>query len=104
MASGGMTALTRDPSGRRASTIGLASSTRRPSGARMRSITCRRWASSWKRASTGAMRPARSTNTRSGPQTITSVTAGSRSSGSSGPRPSASSTTAGDELLAARPR
>ena len=47
-----------------------------------------------KRASTRAMRPRRSTNTRSGPQTITSVTAGSRSSGSSGPRPSASLTTA----------
>ena len=38
-----MTALTREPSGRRASTIGLDSSTRRPMGATMRSmmrITC----------------------------------------------------------------
>ena len=40
---GGMIALTREPSTRRASTIGLDSSTRRPSGATMRSmmrITC----------------------------------------------------------------
>jgi hypothetical protein len=35
---GGMMALTREPSGRRASTIGLESSQRRPSGAMMRSM------------------------------------------------------------------
>ena len=38
-ASGGMIALTRDPSRRRASTIGELSSIRRPSGATMRSMT-----------------------------------------------------------------
>jgi hypothetical protein len=43
MASGSMITLMRPPSGRRASTIGLDSSSRRPSGARMRRtmrITC----------------------------------------------------------------
>ena len=48
-ATGGMTTLTRDPSGRRASTIGDDSSTRRPSGATMRSMIRRMWASSRKR-------------------------------------------------------
>ena len=38
--SGGITQLTREPSGRRASASGDASSTRRPSGLRIRSITC----------------------------------------------------------------
>ena len=89
-----MIALTRDPSGRRASTIGLASSTRRPSGDRMRSMTCSRCAESANRAGAGSMRPHRSTNTASGPLTMTSVTSGSRRSGSSGPNPSVSSTTA----------
>jgi len=36
-ATGGMITLTREPSGKRASTMGLDSSTRRPSGATMRS-------------------------------------------------------------------
>lgn len=49
-ARGGMTALTRDPSGRRASTIGLASSTWRPSGSTMRWMIVIRWRSSKKRA------------------------------------------------------
>ena len=39
-ASGGSTTFTREPSGRRASHSGSDSSARRPSGARMRSITC----------------------------------------------------------------
>ena len=43
-ASGGMIALTREPSGRRASTIGDDSSTRRPTRLTMRSITARRCA------------------------------------------------------------
>ena len=38
-ASGGMMALTREPSFRRASTIGVDSSMRRPSGVTMRSMT-----------------------------------------------------------------
>ena len=45
-ASGGMTALTRLPSGSRASTIGLDSSTRRPTRPTILSIVRRRWASS----------------------------------------------------------
>ena len=47
-ASGGMIALTREPSGRRASTIGELSSTRRPTPLTMRSMTRIRWRSSWK--------------------------------------------------------
>ncbi len=42
---GGMTALTREPSGSRASTIGLASSTRRPTRPTILSIVRRRWTS-----------------------------------------------------------
>ena len=45
-ASGGMMALTREPSGRRASTIGDDSSTRRPTRETMRSMICSRWRSS----------------------------------------------------------
>ena len=40
-----MIALTREPSGRRASTIGDDSSTRRPTLLTMRSMTASRWAS-----------------------------------------------------------
>ena len=57
---GGMTALTREPSGRRASTIGLDSSIRRPSGAMMRSmmrITC---SSLWKLMFVSSSLPSRS--------------------------------------------
>ncbi|MNT66344.1 hypothetical protein D3C72_2044050 [compost metagenome] len=46
MAEGGMMALTREPSGRRASTIGLVSSMRRPTRETIFSITFIRWASS----------------------------------------------------------
>ena len=42
-ASGGMIALTRDPSGSRASTIGELSSIRRPSGETIRSIAESTW-------------------------------------------------------------
>ena len=52
-ASGGTTAFTRLPSGRRASTIGLDSSTRRPIRDTILSIVRRRWASSVKCASAG---------------------------------------------------
>ena len=48
-ATGGMITLTREPSGRRASTIGDDSSTRRPSGATMRSMMRMMWPSSRKR-------------------------------------------------------
>ena len=44
-ASGGITAFTREPSGRRASTMGELSSMRRPSGVTMRSMTARTAAS-----------------------------------------------------------
>ena len=50
---GAMTALTREPSGRRASTSGLASSMRRPTRPTILSMTRRRCASSLKCASTG---------------------------------------------------
>ncbi len=61
IASGGITTLTREPSARRASTIGLSSSIRRPSGARMRSIALRSSSSSGKQTPAGSIRPPRST-------------------------------------------
>ena len=51
MASGWITALTREPSGRRASTIGVASSMRRPTWLTILSMMRRRWVSSTKLAS-----------------------------------------------------
>ena len=60
-ATGGTTALIRLPSGSRASTIGLDSSTRRPTRATILSMVRRRWLSSAKDASTGYSRPSRST-------------------------------------------
>ena len=61
MASGGMMALTREPSGSRASTIGLDSSIRRPVWATIRSITCSRCRSDANWISVSSMLPARST-------------------------------------------
>ena len=52
-ASGGMMALTREPSSRRASTIGLDSSMRRPTVLTMRSMMRIRWRSSLNTASIG---------------------------------------------------
>ena len=60
-ASGGITAFTRDPSARRASTIGDDSSMRRPTWATMRSMTRRRWSLERKRASVDSITPWRST-------------------------------------------
>jgi hypothetical protein len=60
-ASGGMIALTREPSGRRASTIGELSSTRRPIRDTMRSMICMRCASSRKITDVGSSLPRRST-------------------------------------------
>ena len=60
-AAGRMIALTRLPSGRRASTIGLSSSMWRPVTAIMRRIVSSSWPSSWKRASAFISRPSRST-------------------------------------------
>ena len=91
--SGGITTFTREPSASRASHSGDASSTLRPSGARIRSTACISSASEPKRTPVRSSRPRRSTYTASGPFTITSSTAGSDSSGSSGPSPVASSST-----------
>ena len=60
-ASGGMMMLTREPSGRRASTIGLDSSIRRPIQPAIRCAMCSRCCASRKRTSTGSSRPRRST-------------------------------------------
>ncbi len=60
-ASGGMIAFTREPSGRRASTIGEASSTRRPMREMILSMMRRRCASSRNFASVSVILPLRST-------------------------------------------
>ncbi len=60
---GGRTTLTRDPSGRRASTIGVASSMRRPQAATSRTAVCRNSSASRKRVSTRRIRPSTSTQT-----------------------------------------
>ena len=89
---GGTTAQTRVPSPRRASTIGVVRSRRRPSGARIRSITTARSAAAIdpRRSSS----PARSTQISPPPLTRTSSTHASRISTSSGPRPSSRATAA----------
>ncbi|MNX85241.1 hypothetical protein D3C86_1170710 [compost metagenome] len=61
MARGGMMALTREPSGRRASHMGELSSMRRPTFETIRSITRSKWPSSEKATSILVMRPPRST-------------------------------------------
>ena len=61
MASGGMMALTREPSGRRASTMGEDSSTRRPTRDTMRSMIFFKWSLSLKRDSVSTSLPERST-------------------------------------------
>ena len=58
--SGGMMALTREPSVRRASTIGDDSSTRRPIGAMMRSMMRMTWSSFWKTTFVSSSLPDRS--------------------------------------------
>src|SRR6478735_8173682 len=92
-ARGGMMTLTRSPLGRRASTIGLASSTRRLTVETMRSIVC--MSCSWlaKRMGSCSTRPARSTKIWSGPLTMISVMEASSRRGSRTPSPRASSTT-----------
>jgi len=91
---GGMMTLTREPSPRRASTSGLPSSIRRPTGVTIRSITFIRAASLEKRCSERSIRPLRSTKIWWGPLTMTSLTDSSSINGSIGPRPMASATTA----------
>ncbi len=91
---GGTIAWTRLPSGSRASAHGDDSSTRTPRGPTMRSIRCRTDSSpSNSPPGTLSSRPFRSTYTSSGPLTMTSVTSGSRNSGSIGPNPTTSSET-----------
>ena len=58
--SGGMMALTREPSVRRASTIGDDSSTRRPIGAMIRSMMRMTWSSFWKTTLVSSSLPERS--------------------------------------------
>ena len=58
--SGGMMALTREPSVRRASTIGEDSSTRRPIGAMIRSMIRITWSSFWKTTFVSSSLPFRS--------------------------------------------
>ena len=58
--SGGMMALTREPSVRRASTIGDDSSTRRPIGAMIRSMMRMTWSSFWKTTLVSSSLPDRS--------------------------------------------
>ena len=88
--SGGMIAFTREPSGRRASTIGEASSQRRPSGATMRSMIRRTWSSFSNLMSVSSSRPRRSIQTWSGPLIMISLIDSSRRSGSIGPYESSS--------------
>ena len=78
IASGGTTALTRLPSGRRASTIGEASSMRRPMRETILSIVRRRCASSLNLPSTLVSLPLRSSQMSNGPLTMTSATSSSR--------------------------
>ncbi len=92
-ASGGMMALTRLPSGSRASTMGLVSSTRRPTRAAIRWMIWSRWRSSLKAISARSSRPRRSTKTVLGPLIRMSEMVGSRSKGSRGPNPNVSSST-----------
>ena len=80
-----MTALTREPSGRRASQSGVASSMRRPTWPTILSMMRRRCCSSTKVASVSSILPKRSTKTEPGPLTMTSVTSSSFSNRSIGP-------------------
>ncbi|MOA32349.1 hypothetical protein D3C78_1535600 [compost metagenome] len=91
MASGGMMALTREPSLSRASTSGEDSSIRLPKAETIRSMMLSRWASSRKHTSVLCSLPKRSTYTDLAPLIRMSDTVLSASSGSSGPRPSTSS-------------
>ena len=92
-ASGGIMTLTREPSFKRASTIGEDSSTRLPTADTILSITCIRCRSSLKITVVFSSTPWRSTYTELQVFTRMSLTLGSCSSGSSGPRPKTSSST-----------
>ncbi len=87
MAMGGMTMATRDPSLRRASQIGLLSSTRRPTAETMREATLRNWSSSRNFTSVRRSLPLTSMNIFLGPQTMMSDMSSRASSSSRGPSP-----------------
>ncbi len=84
-ASGGMTALTREPSGSRASTMGDDSSIRRPTRETMRSMTWRTCASERNALSVSISLPSRSMKIASVPLTMTSVTVSSSRNRCMGP-------------------
>ena len=92
-ARGGRITLTRSPVRRRASTMGLDSSTRRLTVDTMRSMVWSSCSVLTNRSLASSMRPSRSMKIWSGPFTMISVTASSARSGSSTPRPRASATT-----------
>ena len=83
--SGAMIALTREPSGRRASTIGDDSSMRRPTWPTILVMIRRRCDSSLKRSDVCESRPRRSIQISCAPLTMISEIVGSGSSRSSGP-------------------
>jgi hypothetical protein len=85
MASGGAMTLTREPSGRRASQIGLDSSTRRPTWLTIRWQMLRSWPLSRKRMSVSWTLPLTSMKMRPDPLTMMSAISSRASSGSSGP-------------------
>ena len=91
-ASGRITTLTRSPPGRRASTIGEDSSTRRLTRLTIRSTTFSNCCSVLNDASTSSSRPARSTQTLSSPLIMISLMVASSNNGSKAPNPNASST------------
>jgi hypothetical protein len=88
-----MIALTREPSFRRASTIGELSSIRRPSGETMRSIAASTEASFENETLERCSWPSRSMKMSLWRLTMISVTVSSASSSSSGPRPTTSFST-----------
>ena len=92
--SGGMIALTRLPSGSRASTIGLDSSHRRPRGATIRWITRMTWSASLNVMSVLYSLPSRSTQTCLGPFTMISENWSSAMRSWIGPYPTTSANTA----------
>ena len=92
-ASGGMIALTREPSSKRASTMGLVSSTRRPTLETIRSMICIKCALSRNSTSVFTNCPPRSTKMFLGPLIKISLIEGSFSKNSRGPSPRVSSNT-----------
>ena len=95
-----MIALKREPLGRRASTIGEVSSTRRPTRETIRSMIWSRCSLSRKTTSDRWIRPSFSTKIFFGPLIMMSAILSSLSRSSSGPKPKVSSRTSLDQPLA----